>query len=460
MTGTSFRSLASIIAVLSATSPLAVLAVPQAVSLPEVTSNSNIASPTTAAPAITTVPPNVGLAFTETNNNNGGGGGGENLIYPAQLSSHANKGALNIAAVTQNVVLAAAMAQPPQYLTIKIINRHPQPLSKTHARNWDSPTAVAGDMNPGIIGTKTKTRFVVPTGWAGMVALGEARYGTPQDASLIEASFVRWDFLGMAVAAVDVSYVDAFTVPIVCKCSKKVVTGCNKPLFGLSSCPNMSDYGACLNPTRPFPDGTTASPFFAPCRAAAYTFAKDDLATSCGDCQSGKIKCCVGKKCAPNPRQPARRDPTNAEEEEVVVEDEEEEDGDDEFDDGWEDEYDVDDDDDDDDDYDDIDGDRIEVEKRDKGKFDKDKAGYLLIREPYNIIVPSNMQAKLFKILAFAAAFSTVQSAPVETAGDQVTQVQVNGTQINETHVNEAHVDEARVDDVARLFSGPAADLQ
>lgn len=73
----------------------------------------------------------------------------------------------------------------------------------------------------------------------------------------------------------------------------------------------MADYGACINPTRPFPDGTTASPFFAPCAAAAYTFAKDDLATSYGECQSGLITCCVGKKCAANPEQPARRDPTS-----------------------------------------------------------------------------------------------------------------------------------------------------
>ena len=71
----------------------------------------------------------------------------------------------------------------------------------------------------------------------------------------------------------------------------------------------MTDYGACMNPTRPYPEGTTASPFFAPCQSAAYTFAKDDLATSYGECQAGLITCCVGKKCAPNPKQPVRRDP-------------------------------------------------------------------------------------------------------------------------------------------------------
>ncbi|KAL6885822.1 hypothetical protein GGI43DRAFT_426523 [Trichoderma evansii] len=62
------------------------------------------------------------------------------------------------------------------------------------------------------------------------------------------------------------------------------------------------------------------------------------------------------------------------------------------------------------------------------------------------------MQAKLFKILAITAAFSTVQSALVETAEGQVTQGQVNGTQTNEAHINEAHVNEADVDDVIRLL--------
>ncbi|KAI0190616.1 hypothetical protein EV127DRAFT_480855 [Xylaria flabelliformis] len=62
------------------------------------------------------------------------------------------------------------------------------------------------------------------------------------------------------------------------------------------------------------------------------------------------------------------------------------------------------------------------------------------------------MQANLFKILAIAAAFSTVQCAPVETAEGQVTQGQVNGTQVNGTQANgtqanEAHTNEAHVTD-------------
>ncbi|KAK3345119.1 hypothetical protein B0H65DRAFT_427299 [Neurospora tetraspora] len=47
------------------------------------------------------------------------------------------------------------------------------------------------------------------------------------------------------------------------------------------------------------------------------------------------------------------------------------------------------------------------------------------------------MQANLFKLLAIAAAFSAVHSAPVETA--EVTKAQVNGTQVNETQTNDSY---------------------
>lgn len=52
------------------------------------------------------------------------------------------------------------------------------------------------------------------------------------------------------------------------------------------------------------------------------------------------------------------------------------------------------------------------------------------------------MHANLFKILAIAATFSAVQSAPAETAEGQATQGQVNGTQVTEAHANEADVDD------------------
>ncbi|KAJ4246831.1 hypothetical protein NW762_013383 [Fusarium torreyae] len=60
------------------------------------------------------------------------------------------------------------------------------------------------------------------------------------------------------------------------------------------------------------------------------------------------------------------------------------------------------------------------------------------------------MQTNLFKIFLITAAFSTMQSASVETAEGQVAQSEFNITHtnknINVIHVKEAHVDEADVE--------------
>ncbi|EGO58514.1 hypothetical protein NEUTE1DRAFT_117179 [Neurospora tetrasperma FGSC 2508] len=51
------------------------------------------------------------------------------------------------------------------------------------------------------------------------------------------------------------------------------------------------------------------------------------------------------------------------------------------------------------------------------------------------------MQANLFKLLAIAAAFSAVHSAPVETA--EVTKAQVNGTQVNGLQINGTQINDS-----------------
>ncbi|SPJ72602.1 uncharacterized protein FTOL_02331 [Fusarium torulosum] len=48
------------------------------------------------------------------------------------------------------------------------------------------------------------------------------------------------------------------------------------------------------------------------------------------------------------------------------------------------------------------------------------------------------MQVNLLKILAINAAFSTVQSAPVETPEGQITREQVNETPVNKAVVDDA----------------------
>jgi hypothetical protein len=98
---------------------------------------------------------------------------------------------------------------------------------------------------------------------------------------------------------------NGFSGSIVCSCNGNVVTGCNKWLWDLNPCPNDNGVGACANPERASTTDTSATPFFAPCSGAAYTFPNDNAANSWGACQSGVITCCVGQNCPANPRQPA-----------------------------------------------------------------------------------------------------------------------------------------------------------
>jgi len=98
---------------------------------------------------------------------------------------------------------------------------------------------------------------------------------------------------------------NGFSVAITCSCYGTVVTGCNKNLFLLNTCPDNDGENACINPTRSSTTITTPSVFFAPCEHAAYTYPIDNAANSWGACQSGQITCCVGMACPPNQNQPA-----------------------------------------------------------------------------------------------------------------------------------------------------------
>ena len=51
-----------------------------------------------------------------------------------------------------------------------------------------------------------------------------------------------------------------------------------------------------------------ASPFFAPCAGAAYTYPNDNAANSYGQCNTGVINCCVGPTCPAPARQPGKRE--------------------------------------------------------------------------------------------------------------------------------------------------------
>lgn len=145
------------------------------------------------------------------------------------------------------------------------------------------------------------------------------------DESLIEGSFVVQAGLGSgAIIDVDVSYVSGFSVPIVCSCDEvgHVVTGCNKNLWGLHTCPNDNRVGSCRyvfaipnlafsefiliftqrNPQRGADfDGAVPDPFFAPCAHQAFTVPRDPGANANNICWSGVVRCCIGTSCPGHP---------------------------------------------------------------------------------------------------------------------------------------------------------------
>ncbi|KAH8127562.1 hypothetical protein ACSS6W_000123 [Trichoderma asperelloides] len=196
------------------------------------------------------------------------------------------------------------IASPPQFLTITVVNSHGDAISTSHAHDPNGPSAVSGNVGPGTMAAGATAAFAVPTGWIGNVAINDAGWAITGDDSLIEANFVVPQGSSIAVADVDISYVNGFSVAIVCSCDGQIVTGCNKNLFNLNSCGNNDGQNACVNPLRSDQGATSAAPFFAPCQHAAWTYVNDGAANSFGQCQSGQITCCVGAACPPNPRQP------------------------------------------------------------------------------------------------------------------------------------------------------------
>ena len=100
-----------------------------------------------------------------------------------------------------------ALANPPQYMTISIVNMHGDAITTSHAHNSGTPGAVSGNVGPGVIPNGATAAFAVPTGWAGNVAINDGGYQITGDDTLIEGSFQVQGGSGPAVVDVDVSYV-------------------------------------------------------------------------------------------------------------------------------------------------------------------------------------------------------------------------------------------------------------
>lgn len=197
-------------------------------------------------------------------------------------------------------------------LTINVHNSAKIPVTVTYGSNSGVPPPLSHP-TPGPLAPGADLQFVAPEGWAGRIIVGN---NFDSANSKIEASLD-------GQPNIDVSYVDGFSAPIVCSCDGRgVVTGCNLPLFKMNKCPNegpgmfnvlkytfhsdiVADNGpatgpVCYNPEQNVPYGP-ASPFFAACAGAAYTYPKDDGADT--GCASHTINCCVGPQCPPNPKQ-------------------------------------------------------------------------------------------------------------------------------------------------------------
>ncbi|KAI0838848.1 hypothetical protein F5Y06DRAFT_33778 [Hypoxylon sp. FL0890] len=216
--------------------------------------------------------------------------------------------------------------------TVTLINSHTAPVVTMHGQGADSPTAVGKDNNPHTISRGETATFALPTGvsrvlpnahhefqvllplswrlltsivqWSGRVAMFEDGYSSFLDrATLLEGSFMD-NALNDAVIALDVSYVDGFTVPLVCECNSTIVTGCNLDLHPMCPQDFAKDLKTCANPNRDFKVGAPPTNPFKDCQGLAYTYPQDDNATKydISGC-SRDISCCIGTACKPHPGQ-------------------------------------------------------------------------------------------------------------------------------------------------------------
>ncbi|KAF6239791.1 hypothetical protein HO173_002337 [Letharia columbiana] len=197
-----------------------------------------------------------------------------------------------------NDALAPQVAGP---LTISVTNSFGSGLYASFGHNAGSPTAISYPGN-GAIGASFEA--VYPANWAGRIAIGKD--DDPDyinRGSLIEASYDN------GAPFVDISYVQGFSIPIVCSCGDPgtgVVTGCNIPLYHDDGppCPSQGPSAICFNPSSNSPQATPgpAPPFFAPCAGAAFTY-PNDFGAGAG-CGTNLISCCIGSTCPADPKQP------------------------------------------------------------------------------------------------------------------------------------------------------------
>ncbi|MCJ1421389.1 hypothetical protein MMC32_007752 [Xylographa parallela] len=199
-------------------------------------------------------------------------------------------------ATTERAIINRAIADA-GVMTISVTNAYGTPLSLSYASNaaadGTSFPPPIGNPTPAILPPGAATAIVYPTGWAGRITVGKVNTDL---GSKIEGSTT-------GANDVDVSYVDGYTVPITCSSLGVPFSGYNIELFHQNTAcdGNLLDGGStCHNPRQGAPDGP-ASPFFAVCAGAAYTYPNDN------DANNGHVDTtvtyCIGTSC----RAPARQ---------------------------------------------------------------------------------------------------------------------------------------------------------
>ncbi|KAK3998159.1 hypothetical protein QBC44DRAFT_386475 [Cladorrhinum sp. PSN332] len=194
----------------------------------------------------------------------------------------------------------------PDIFTFAFTNLAGEDLTTLHVLNADPSITYTPPINgipiPGVFAKGSTYSILAPTGWAGRVAVNKAGSAITGWESLIEGSYHIPPTSNQTYpyGCVDVSYVDGYTYPIICKCraTNKFLSGCIDPKLWSQAkpCPDVGEHGACKNPYRLEKEIGHAHEWFAPCAGRAYTFSKDDDATSNGDCQSGTMDCEIHPK--------------------------------------------------------------------------------------------------------------------------------------------------------------------
>jgi len=177
-------------------------------------------------------------------------------------------------------------------MTISIVNSYSVALSLAFGSNAGAPAPI-GNPTATTIGQGATTFFSFPTQWAGRIYVGKK---FESEGSKIEGSVT-------GPPDMDASYVDGYTVPIICHSAGKT-SGCTTELFGYNGnyCNqadhSLSNFQICLNPKKNNDNGA-ADPFFAPCAHQAYTYPSDNAANQ-GNV-GATTNCCIGTACGGGP---------------------------------------------------------------------------------------------------------------------------------------------------------------